>query len=167
MKICTNPGCYWKYEGKECPRCKNGSEISTQGASNKKRGSGYAGKSGSKRSGYIRPRKKNWKSVAKVMREYVQWRYPGTDGRNIPCDNCKGIIREIKYENVSHIKGRGAHPGEARDFENFEILCGPTDFWGTVDRSCHTLWEHGRVDEFKKNEDSRIGSELPSRNTSS
>lgn len=103
-----------------------------------------------KRSGYIRPRKKGAKNLAKTMRDFVHQVYPGYNGQAVTCSNCGHKIKTLKYENISHIEPRSLAPGKAHDFENMEILCGPTDYWGQKDESCHTLWERGQLDKFKQ-----------------
>lgn len=141
--------CGFKHDEDKCPIC--GKEVekgvqkvqlwnSTLKANPKKR---------PKSSGYIKPKKSGKRNLAKTMREYVKERYPGTSGKNIPCDNCGKVIKTIKFENVSHIEGRGAAPAKAHDFENLEILCGPTDYWGEKDTSCHTLWERRDFEAFE------------------
>lgn len=90
------------------------------------------------------------KNMADIFREYVLFRYPGYIGQSVECDNCGMKIKTLKFENISHIEPKSLAPSKAHDFDNFEILCGPTDYWGKVDTSCHTLHERNFYDEFKK-----------------
>lgn len=95
-----------------------------------------------------RTRPKKRKNMAQFMREFVQKIYPGYSGESVRCKNCGKRIKTMKYENVSHKDPKSTHPEKAFDVENLEILCGPTDYMGEVDNSCHTLWERNRYDDF-------------------
>lgn len=87
------------------------------------------------------------------MRDFARKAVGGDEmnARNVPCSNCGKLIREMKFENVSHKKTRGSRPDLAEDHDNMEILCSFTDYLGTdavKDESCHTLWERKRFDRF-------------------
>lgn len=129
MPICD---CGFKYTGNTCPMCqakKKPEKMKTY---------------------YIKARSQGRVNMAEVFREYVQYRYPGYAGEPVPCDNCEMIIHTIKFENVSHIEPKSLSKHKEEDFENLEILCGPTDYWGKVDRSCHTLWERNDFESFNQ-----------------
>lgn len=96
----------------------------------------------------IRSRKKN---LAAAMRAFVEARFPhGID--RVECDNCGMEIRELKFENISHIRGRGVRPDLREDPDNLRILCGPMDYWGRKDESCHTLYDSKKLEQFKAKE---------------
>lgn len=151
--ICKNDGCHCKFDGNlgECPQCGEPVDIPRdnmvqQWNSTLKADPSKRPKSTKK----PRPRRKGWRNLAKTMREFVREKYPGYSGQAVQCTNCGKRIKTIKFENVSHIEGRGAQPGKAHDFNNMEILCGPTDYFGEVDNSCHTLWERNDIAAFNK-----------------
>ena len=81
------------------------------------------------------------KSLAKTMREYAEWRFPGYSGGPVQCDRCGRLIKTLKYENISHRVSRSRDKKLAHSYNNLEILCGPTDFYGKKDDSCHTRHE--------------------------
>ena len=86
------------------------------------------------------------RNLAKTFREYVQYRYPGYQGEAVPCDNCVRSISTLKFENVSHRVKRSQSRELAHEFSNLDILCGPTDFMGYKDESCHTRYERGEIE---------------------
>ena len=99
---------------------------------------------------YPKAKKKSKRNMADIMRKFVESKYPNYSGQPVPCSNCGRIIQTLKFENVSHIEPKSLAPDKAEDPENLEILCGPTDYFGEIDKSCHTLWERNNYQEFKK-----------------
>ena len=85
------------------------------------------------------------RNLAKTFREYAEYRYPGYAGEAVPCDNCGRVIRTLKFENVSHRVKRSRDKSKAHDFGNLDILCGPMDFVGGKDESCHSRYERGEI----------------------
>lgn len=75
----------------------------------------------------------------------------------VVCSNCGREIKSITYDNVAHLRGRGVEKALKFEPENMSILCGPTDYWGEVDRSCHTLYDHKRMDEFRAKQKNPAG----------
>lgn len=101
-----------------------------------------------KRYRYLKARSNGKTNMAELFRRYVEQRYPGYNGYSVECDNCGKLINELKFENISHTKGKGAHPDLACNPVNLKILCAALDYWGEKDNSCHTLWERKRFDEY-------------------
>lgn len=129
MAICK---CGFKHQDPVCPIC--GEKVIEK-----------------KRKIYRIPARSNGrKNMAKIFREYILFRYPGYDGRPVPCDNCKMKISTIKAENISHIEPKSLNPKRSDDFQNLEILCGPMDYYGKKDESCHTLWERNEFEKYHK-----------------
>ena len=89
-------------------------------------------------------------SRAGSMKEYIQYRYPGYVSGPVPCDNCGKMIDIIRFENVSHIKSRATRPDLMHDFENMELICGPNQYQGKVDDSCHTNWHNNKKRYLEK-----------------
>ena len=79
------------------------------------------------------------------MRDYILYRYPGYSGESVKCDWCDKIIQTLKFENVSHRVKRSRSKKLVHDFSNLDILCGPTDYWGEKDTSCHTRYEINEI----------------------
>lgn len=129
MPICD---CGFKFTGNRCPMCEKPAKQKKQPIT------------------YIKARSNGKTNMAKVFREYVNYRYPGYAGEPVSCDNCGMRIHTLKFENISHIEPKSLAKHKEQDFDNLEILCGPTDFWGKVDNSCHTLWERNEYEKFKQ-----------------
>lgn len=143
--ICS---CGWKHNGIKCPACNELAPVdkkvkmfnSTLKADPSKK---------PKQTKQINRFKKDFVSRAGTMKEYVQFRYPGYKSGPVLCDNCGCRIDNLRYENISHVLSRGSRPDLAHDFNNLEIICGPNQFIGSIDKSCHTL-RHTNIIEFYK-----------------
>lgn len=154
MYICDE--CLWKFDPDEtdnCPMCGEPTPEepkmvrqwnSTLKANPKKR---------PKRSPIKPSRRGN--ELKEVMKERarIEIAEAKAEGRLVRCGHCGKRIQEIKYENISHRQSRSVAPEKRTSLENLDFLCGPMDYWGQVDKSCHTLWGQNRIKEFeaKKN----------------
>jgi len=143
--------CDWKFDPDEydnCPMCgkpsPSGPDMVRQWNSTLK-----ANPNKKPKRSPIKPKKRDPRlKEAMMKRAETEIKEARAEGRAIRCGNCGLKIREIKFENISHRETRGSHPEKSFDQENMDFLCGPTDYWGKKDTSCHTLWERGKIDEF-------------------
>lgn len=138
--------CGWKHtDPKKCPMCGVKVDKRIRNPLNGKQGT-RSNLTSRLEPGFSHDKAKN---MAQHMRAYAIARY-SENTRQVPCDNCGMLIRELKFENIAHIERRNNRPELRTDPENFITLCGPTDYFGKVDRSCHTLFDTGKMEAFNK-----------------
>lgn len=149
--ICQSPDCQCKFSDDldSCPLCGHDVDKPERTMVQQWNSTLKADPSKRPRQTYrINHRSKKRPNMAEFMRDFVKEIYPGYSGESVRCWNCGKRIKTLKYENISHRDPKSTHPEKALDVENLDILCGPTDYFGELDNSCHTLWERNRYEDF-------------------
>ena len=88
---------------------------------------------------WIRKKLHNWEAIC----GFLQARSGGR------CERCKRVFRNgVQPQNAHHVKPRSQ--GGTDDPSNLAALCGPKEFFGEVDRSCHTWVEENKKQARKE-----------------